>query len=62
MTEFPSGCTCEFTIIRFERYILRTLPLDESLAIAEHIEACVSCAQLLVLFRVPRERSAHGGR
>jgi hypothetical protein len=51
MIEFPSGCTCEFTVIRFERYLMATLPLGESLIIAEHIEACVSCAQLLVLFQ-----------
>jgi hypothetical protein len=62
MTEFPSGCTCEFTIIRFERYLLATLPLGESLIIAEHIEACVPCAQLLELFELSPERPAHGGR
>ena len=62
MTEFPSGCTCEFTILRFERYLLATLPRGECLAIAEHIEACVTCAQRLVLFAAPRERPAHRGR
>jgi hypothetical protein len=62
MIEFPSGCTCEFTVIRFERYLLATLPLGESLIIAEHIEACVSCAQLLVLFEPRRERPAQRGR
>ena len=60
--EFPSGCTCEFTILRFERYLLATLPLGEALLIAEHIEACVTCAQRLVLFEAPRERPAHRGR
>ena len=62
MSEYPSGCTCEFTILRFERYLLATLPLGESLAMAEHIEACVTCAQLLVLFGAPHERPAHRGR
>ncbi len=62
MTEFPDGCTCEFTILRFERYLLATLPLSECLAIAEHIEACVTCAQRLVIFGAQRERPAHGGR
>ena len=62
MTEFPSGCTCEFTIIRFEVYLRAILPLDESLAIAEHIEACASCAQLLELFAPGRERPAPHGR
>ena len=61
MMEFPSGCTCEFTVLRFERYLLATLPLRESLLIAEHIEACVTCAQALVLFQA-RERPAHRGR
>lgn len=62
MAEFPSGWTCEVTVLRFERYILATLPLGESLAIAEHIEACVSCAQRLVLFEPPRERAGQRGR
>jgi hypothetical protein len=61
MMEFPSGCTCEFAILRFERYLRATLPLHESLLIAEHIEACVTCAQGLVLFEA-RERPAHRGR
>src|SRR5919112_782414 len=62
MTEFPAGCTCEFTILRIERYLLATLSPGESLAIAEHIEACVSCAQRLVLFESPGRRPAHRGR
>ncbi len=59
MTEFPPGCTCEFTILRFEGYLLETLSLSECLAIAEHIEACVTCAQRLMLFSAQRERPAH---
>lgn len=62
MTEFPPGWTCEITILRYERYLLATLPLGESLALAEHIEACVSCAQRLVLFEAPRGRPAQRGR
>ena len=62
MTEFPSGWTCEITILRFERYLLATLTLPESLAVAEHIEACVSCAQRLVLVEPRRGRPAHRGR
>lgn len=49
MIEFPSGWTCEATILHFERYLLATLPLHESLAVAEHIEACVCCAERLFL-------------
>ena len=62
MTEFPIGCTCEFTILRFERYLLATLPLGESLVIAEHLEACVTCTQLLVLYRPSLAKTAHRGR
>ena len=62
MTEFPSGCTCESTILRFERYLLATLPRVECLAIAEHIEACVTCAQRLVLLQAPSKRPAHRDR
>jgi hypothetical protein len=62
MIEYPSGFTCEFTILHFERYLLATLPSGESLAIAEHIESCVSCAQRLVLFEPPGRRPAHRDR
>jgi Putative zinc-finger len=48
-TEFPPGWPCEVVILRLERYLLATLPLGESLKIAEHLEACVICAQHLVL-------------
>jgi hypothetical protein len=61
MTEFPSGCTCEFTLLRIDRYLMTTLPWGESLVLAEHIEACVPCAQRLMLFGAPRERPAHRG-
>jgi hypothetical protein len=49
MTEYPPGWTCEVVILRLERYRLSTLPLGEALAIAEHLEACIVCAQRLVL-------------
>ena len=62
MTEFPFGWTCEITLLRFERYLMATLPLPESLAVAEHIEACVSCAQGLMLVARRRRRPAHRGR
>lgn len=32
-----------------EAYLRRTLPPAESLAVAEHLEACDSCAHLLAL-------------
>jgi hypothetical protein len=62
MTEFPAGCTCEFAILRFEGYLLATLSVTDCLAIAEHIEACVTCAERLVLFAASRERPAQRGR
>jgi anti-sigma factor RsiW len=49
MTEYPRHWTCELTMLRLEAYLRRTLPLTESLAVAEHLEACDSCAHLLAL-------------
>jgi len=49
MTEYPHGWTCKVTEFRIESYVRRTLDLADALAIAEHVEACESCAQLLVL-------------
>jgi hypothetical protein len=56
---FPPGWTCEHTSVRFERYLLSTLPLAEALAVAEHVEACAWCGQALVLLRIDR-RAARG--
>jgi hypothetical protein len=56
--EYPHGWTCERTVLRLEYYIIRTLPRPEALAVAEHLEACVSCTQMLVLQSEARER--HG--
>ena len=44
--------------IRFERYLLGTLPSGEALAIADHIEACVWCGHALVLLRLDRPADA----
>jgi hypothetical protein len=62
MTEFPSGWTCKATTLCFERYLLATLPLSESLAVAEHIEACVHCAERLVLVELRRGGAVRRGR
>jgi hypothetical protein len=48
-TEYPAGWPCEVVVLRLERYRLGTLPLGDLLAIAEHLEACIVCAQRLVL-------------
>jgi hypothetical protein len=61
MSEYPPGWTCEVTLVRLERYTLMTLPWGEALAVAEHIEACVGCAERLTLLGVRRERAGRGG-
>ena len=58
---YPAGWTCEQVTVRLERYLLSTLPLGESLAIAEHIEACAWCGQALVLLRIDRRADAGRG-
>ena len=50
--EYPPGWTCERTSRSFEYYLLDKLQRVETLALAEHVEACASCAQMLVLNRV----------
>ena len=50
MVDYPSGWTCEQTVLRFEHYLLGTLLLREALAVAEHLEACDGCPQRLVLY------------
>jgi hypothetical protein len=52
MVNHPAGWTCERTVLRFENYLLGTLPLSDALAVAEHLEACDGCPQRLVLYRV----------
>jgi hypothetical protein len=56
VTEYPVGWTCEVTLVRLERYIVATLPRREMLALAEHLEACLECAQELALLRVGSRR------
>ena len=48
-TEYPVGWSCEVVLLRLERYRTSALPLGEALAVAEHLEACLVCAQQLVL-------------
>ena len=60
MIDHPSGWTCERTVLQFEYYLSRTLPLVEALGVAEHVEACTECAERLVLFRVRVTRLARG--
>ena len=61
--QYPSEWTCELVVLRLEHYFLGTIPLDGALAVAEHLEACVSCAQLFVLrYPVPPARGPGGRR
>jgi len=50
-TEYPPGWSCEVVVLRFERYILGTLNRGEALAIAEHLEACIVCAEQLAVWK-----------
>jgi anti-sigma factor RsiW len=61
MMEYPPGWTCEVTVARIERYVMRTLPRPDALAVAEHIEACAACAQLVALLRT-KAGTARSGR
>jgi hypothetical protein len=60
MTEYPRGWTCELVLVRLERYLIYTLPFSEALAVAEHVEACVPCAQQLGLISQHQEASQRG--
>jgi hypothetical protein len=60
MVEYPAGWTCERITLKLEYYLVGSLPRAEALAVAEHIEACVLCAQRLVLLGPPI-RAAHYG-
>jgi Putative zinc-finger len=51
MVIYPKEWTCERTTRQLEPYLLGTLVLHESLAVAEHVEACSACAQRLVIYR-----------
>lgn len=54
--DYPAGWTCDVIELRLEHYLLGTLPRNEALALAEHVEACARCAQCLVLRGLLRER------
>jgi anti-sigma factor RsiW len=58
--EYPSGWTCELTVVKLELYLLGTLSRAEALAVADHLEACPGCTQRLVLWRPVRAGSTEG--
>ena len=65
--EYPLGWSCELILVRLERYLADTLPYEEALALAEHVEACEACAHRLVLVAcnrrsvVPATQRRHRG-
>jgi hypothetical protein len=58
--DYPSGWTCERTARQFESYLLSTLALLDSLAVAEHLEACDECAQTILIYRFSLIRPPRG--
>jgi anti-sigma factor RsiW len=60
VVEYPSGWTCELIVVKLELYLRDTLSRDESLAVAEHLEACAGCAHHLVLRSVAVEGRSRG--
>jgi anti-sigma factor RsiW len=45
LTAYPAGWTCDLIVVRLERYLLGKLSWSEALAVADHIEACMWCAE-----------------
>ena len=41
--DYPSGWNCELVVIKLELYLVGSLSWAESLAVAEHLEACADC-------------------
>jgi hypothetical protein len=58
--EYPANWSCERTALQLEQYLRSAIMLSESLAIAEHLEACPDCAQRLVLYRLTLVRQPRG--
>jgi anti-sigma factor RsiW len=52
MTEYPVGYTCEVVALRLDRYVMGTLSRADTLAVAEHLEACASCVERLAMLHV----------
>jgi anti-sigma factor RsiW len=50
------------TVVRIERYVMRTLPRPDALAVAAHIEACAACAQLVALLSMKIGTARSGKR
>lgn len=58
--EYPAGWTCERTLRELEAYLLSTILLAESLAVAEHLEACEGCLHRLTIIRMRLVGRPHG--
>jgi hypothetical protein len=62
MVVYPKDWTCDRTARQLESYLLGTLVLQDSLAVAEHLEACPVCAQRLVIYRTTFVQSSRHDR
>ena len=66
--EYPTGWTCELVVVKLELYLVGSLSWAESLAVAEHMEACADCGSDLARrgsptrATPPRRRPGTGGR
>jgi hypothetical protein len=49
---YPQGWDCERTCTELERYLALTIEWDAALAVAEHLEACVACAEHAAVLRI----------
>lgn len=58
LTNYPPGWTCGLIAVRLERYLVRTLARGEALAVAAHVEACVWCAERVVMLRLMTDAGA----
>jgi anti-sigma factor RsiW len=58
VTAYPAGWTCDLIVVRLERYLLGTLAWTEALAVAEHIEACMWCAERIATLLLIRDAGA----
>jgi Putative zinc-finger len=47
--QHPPDWTCELIVVRLERYLAGGLPRADMLDVAEHLEACLDCLELLWL-------------
>jgi hypothetical protein len=52
MVEYPPGWNCKRAAEQFTHYLLGVLLLRDALAVADHLEACNECLEMLVFYRL----------